>query len=258
MRDLDEFDHVQSLIATGMNDCAIARETGIPRTTIRGWRRRPPTRLVKRDPSSSCGVLHDFTSLPAAPYAYLLGLYLGDGCISRSRQVWRLRIALDEKYPAIIARCREAIDAVMPGQHAATVQKKGCIEVYLYSKHWPCLFPQHGPGRKHDRRIVLEAWQQEFVDRSTEEFVVGLIHSDGCRVVANDRGVMSVRYHFTNVSVDILDLFTRALDRLAIGWRRSTQRTVSIYRKADTARLDEFIGPKSRPVPWPCIGPRAS
>ena len=111
---------------------------------------------------------------------------------------------------------------------------------------------------KHDRRIALEAWQQEFVDRATEEFVVGLIHSDGCRVVANDRGVMSVRYHFTNVSVDILDLFTRALDRLAIRWRRSTQRTVSIYRKVDTARLDEFTGPKSRPVPWPCIEPRAS
>lgn len=56
MRNLDEFDHVQSLIASGMNDCAIARETGIPRTTIRGWRLHPPTRLVKHDPWSSCGV----------------------------------------------------------------------------------------------------------------------------------------------------------------------------------------------------------
>ena len=51
MRNLDEFDHVQTLIATGKNDCAIARETGIPRTTIRGWRRRPPTKLVKLDRS---------------------------------------------------------------------------------------------------------------------------------------------------------------------------------------------------------------
>ena len=59
MRNLDEFAHVQTLIAAGLNDCAIARETGIPRTTVHGWRRRPPTRLVKRDRSSSCGLLHN-------------------------------------------------------------------------------------------------------------------------------------------------------------------------------------------------------
>ena len=250
MRSFDEFAHVKTLIATGMNDCAIARVTGIPRTTVHGWRLRAPTRLMKHDPSSSCGVLHDFTALPVAPYAYLLGLYLGDGCISRTRQVWRLRIALDEKYPAIISRCREAIDAVMPGQHAATVQKKGCVEVYLYSKHWPCFFPQHGPGRKHDRRIALEAWQRAFVDQATEEFVLGLIHSDGCRVVANDRGVKSIRYHFSNRSEDIINLFTAALDRLDIPWTRSTKYIVSIYRKAATAQLDTFVGPKSRAVPW--------
>ncbi|WP_254849161.1 hypothetical protein [Mycobacterium sp. GA-1841] len=63
-------------------------------------------------------------------------------------------------------------------------------------------------------------------------------------MVANDRGVKSVRYHFTNHSEDILNLFTGALDHLAIPWTRSTKYVVSIYRKAATARLDEFIGPK--------------
>ena len=28
-------------------------------------------------------------------------------------------------------------------------------EVASFSKHWPCLFPQHGPGRKHERKIEL-------------------------------------------------------------------------------------------------------
>jgi hypothetical protein len=50
---------------------------------------------------------------------------------------------------------------------------------------------QHGPGKKHMRPIRLEPWQQALVDQATEEFILGLIHSDGCRVVANDRGVMS-------------------------------------------------------------------
>lgn len=118
------------------------------------------------------------------------------------------------------------------------------MQVSHYSKHWPCLFPQHGPGRKHSRKIALEPWQQDLIDQATEDFLRGLIHSDGCRVIANDRGVASIRYHFTNRSEDILGLFTAALDNLDIPWTRSTEYVVSIYRKAATAHLDEFIGPK--------------
>jgi hypothetical protein len=64
------------------------------------------------------------------------------------------------------------------------------------------------------------------------------------RVVANDRGVRSIRYHFSNRSEDILGLFTCALDALGIPWTRSSKKIVSIYRKAATTRLDEFVGPK--------------
>lgn len=87
------------------------------------------------------------------------------------------------------------------------------------------------------------------MDQATKEFVLGLIHSDGCRVVANDRGVTSIRYHFSNRSEDIIGLFTAALDALEIPWTRSTKYIVSIYRKAATTRLDTFIGPKTRAVP---------
>jgi hypothetical protein len=200
--------------------------------------------------SSICGIEHDFASLAAAPYCYLLGLYLGDGCISPHPRAFSLRISLDSKYPAIIERCRQAINILMPKQHAGVLRRSdGCSDVYLFSKHWPCLFPQHGPGKKHLRPIALAAWQQALVDQATEEFVLGLIHSDGCRVIANDRGVMSVRYHFSNMSEDIHGLFTAALDALDIPWTRSSKKIVSIYRKAATARLDTFIGPKTRAVP---------
>lgn len=161
MRSLEEFNQVQLLNAAGMNDCAIARQTGIPRPTVREWRRRPPKRLRQPGASLPCGVLHDFSALPEAAYSYLLGMYLGDGCISRVRRVWRLRIVLDLKYPGIIDRCREAIDALMPGQHAAVLRKPTrCVEVAQYSKHWPCLFPSMAPvesttgrsGSSHGRK----------------------------------------------------------------------------------------------------------
>jgi hypothetical protein len=63
------------------------------------------------------------------------------------------------------------------------------------------------------RPIRLEPWQEVLVKQATEEFIRGLIDSDGCRVVANDRGVPSVRYHFSNRSDDILALFTRGAGR---------------------------------------------
>jgi hypothetical protein len=249
MRSLQEFEEVRRLVAFGLNDCQIARRTGIPRRTVCDMRTKPMVARRIAAGSSSCGTDHDFEALAAAPYSYLLGLYLGDGYISRSNRVWHLRITLDKKYPAIIDRCRSAIDTLMPSQRAGVVNRVGCVEVWMYSKHWPCLFPQHGPGRKHERRIVLEPWQQALVNQETKEFVLGLIHSDGCRVIANDRGVMSIRYHFSNMSEDIIGLFTAALDRLGIPWTRSSKKIVSIYRKAATARLDTFVGPKTRAVP---------
>jgi hypothetical protein len=229
-----------------MNDCAIARETGIPRRTVRDLRCRPSIRVRFSAAASTCGVSHDFLALPPAAYAYLLGIYLGDGCISRGGRVWRLRITLDSRYPQIIDRTRDAISVLMPGQYAGTWRRSdNCKEVYLCSKHWPCLFPRHGAGKKHLRSIQLEPWQVELVNEATEDFVRGLIDSDGCRVVANDRGVRSVRYHFSNRSEDIRALYCAALDRLAIPWTRPRWFDVAVYRKAATARLDEFVGPKA-------------
>lgn len=134
----------------------------------------------------------------------------------------------------------------MPGQHASIhPQPTGCVVVLLYSKHWPCLLPQHGPARKHLRPVPLEPWQEVLVKQATREFIRGLIDSDGCRVVANDRGVRSIRYHFSNRSDDIRGLFTGALDQLGIPWTRPSRYVIAVYRKAAVARLDEFVGPKS-------------
>ncbi|GGQ43285.1 hypothetical protein Saso_06310 [Streptomyces asoensis] len=126
------------------------------------------------------------------------------------------------------------------------------MSVVGYYAHWPHLFPQHGPGKKHERRIALEPWQQAIVDEHPWEFVRGLIHSDGCRItnwtertVGGERKRYAYpRYFFTNLSGDIIGLFTDALDRLGVEWRMQNLRNVSIAEKASVALLDAHVGPK--------------
>ena len=97
-----------------------------------------------------------------------------------------------------------------------------------YSKAWPLLFPQHGPGRKHQRKIELVLWQEEIVDRFPREFLRGLIHADGCRVLNRVNGKDYPRYLFDQVSNDIRRLFCEACDRLGIEYTWSRLKTVSI------------------------------
>ena len=190
-------------------------------------------------------VNHDYSQLPPSEYAYLLGLYLGDGYIARSRSTWKLRITMDSQHEEIIGEACRAMEMLMKNQRAHRLQRKTrCVEISMYSKHWPCLFPQHGPGRKHQREIGLEAWQQKLVDQAPERFIRGLIHSDGCRMATLDRGVRSVRYHFKNRSEDIKRLFCGTLDALGVRWTRPCDTQIAIYRKASVARLDQFVGPK--------------
>ena len=250
MRSRAEVAFVLELVRAEWNDSQIARETGIPRRTVQDWRsgRVPDFDRVRRLStlsSRNCAVCHgDPLSLPQGPYTYLLGLYLGDGCIAaHARGVFRLRIVCADAYPELIQRCEDAMAEVLPNK-VSRVPKVGCTEVAAYSKHWPCLFPQHGPGRKHERTIQLTAWQQELVDLDPRPLLRGLLHSDGCRVLNWVNGTPYPRYHFSNVSADIRGIFGRACDQLGIEWRHNNPWSLSVARRGSVALLDEFVGPK--------------
>jgi hypothetical protein len=220
---------------------------GVPRETVRGWLTGKVPRAGRRGVlgCDGCGGhAHRYDELPEA-YVYLLGLYLGDGCISRHpREVYRLRVTLDLAYPGIAAECERAISQVLPrGQRVARVARKGCCDVAAYWKGWPCLFPQHGPGKKHERRIVLMDWQEALVDRHPGALLRGLIHSDGCRFVNTGTNWVNPRYSFSNRSDDIRRIFCEACERLGLRYT-TCPRTVYVSRKADVATLDEHIGPK--------------
>lgn len=241
----------------GLGAPRVAKRLGISVATVRDWHagKLPAHSRPGAHPlCAKCGQEeHSFDEFDAR-YVYLLGLYLGDGTISKHRRrVSKLRIVLDAKYPAIVDECAEAMASTMPRNTVGRVLKpSNCFEVYSYSRSWPCLFPQHGPGLKHTRRIWLARWQQRLAERWPKALIRGLIQSDGCRFINTGRGNWRhPRYLFSNVSSDIASIFCTACDCLDLHWTAAfpsdETKAISIYvsRKADVARMDEFVGPKA-------------
>jgi hypothetical protein len=175
-----------------------------------------------------------------------LGLYLGDGYIAtHPRGVYRLRIVLDARYPNIVLEAVGAVAKVLPNNSVTVLPRTGCVEVRAYSKQLRCLFPQCGPGRKHDRRIVLERWQRFYAEVHARDLLRGLVHSDGCRFENTGRnGWRGARYAFSNRSVDIRRIFCDTCDVLSLRWTEAPN-TVYVSRQVDVARMDEFVGPKT-------------
>jgi hypothetical protein len=116
--------------------------------------------------------------------------------------------------------------------------------VSAYWKHWPVLFPQHGAGPKHLRRITLEPWQQARTDLDPALLLRGLIQSDGCRFInTGSKGWSHPRYSFSNRSADIRAIFCAACDRLGLRWTTAPH-TVYVSSKDDVRLLDQLVGPK--------------
>jgi hypothetical protein len=195
------------------------------------------------------------SDVPGVAYAYLLGIYLGDGWVGLHCGTGRLTISLDKAYPAIVDEVVSAARLVLPTARvrALWLPDKACVSVYSYGLGWLERFPQHGRGPKHLRPIELEPWQRVIVDAHPWSFLRGRVHSDGCRTVNRfstrlPSGRVAEyaypRYFFSNLSADILGLFCATCDRLGLRWTRSNVRNVSVAHRASVDRMDEFIGPK--------------
>lgn len=258
-------DETFQLKAQGLTDKEIAARCGVSIFAVRHWRygrrRSPAAEAHCADRTMYCPRCAA-GSLNHEAYAYLLGACLGDGHITLGkRDVYVLWIHYDDKYPQLISYCTAAIEAVFP-VGVFKVKRPGSTAIKAASKHWPCLFPQHGPGHKHSRLITLEPWQQVIADEQPEALIRGFMHSDGCRAINRIRkkrpdGVAEYyeypRYHSTNTSTDIIDILTRALDRLGIAWKIHVSKRepryrdahiVSISRQDAVATMERIVGSK--------------
>jgi hypothetical protein len=236
------------LLSGGLTLSQTSRAVGVSRAALRDWRAGVP----RPGGSHECPGCGD-APLNRRGYAALLGFYLGDGCISAAARYFALRVSCDASHPGIIEDVALQISQVRPGGNVWNVSAPGVVVVQSNWKHWPCLFPQHGPGRKHERPIMLDEWQRDIVEEYPADFLRGLLHSDGSRVAnwatREVRGVRKrydyPRWQFTNHSSDIRHLCSWALDLLDLPWRQSNWKTISVSRRDAVARLDDLVGLKS-------------
>lgn len=217
------------LLDSGLSAGEVARRQNVTLSSVRNWKRgrvpKPAARLLAGMRNCRrCGEAeHDFRRLPADSYAYLLGAYLGDGCLHIGHGHTRLQIVLDTAHPWIIISINDAIEDVRGRLAHVAPPRDGqaCVTLVSYWKQWPCLFPQHGPGKKHLRPIVLAPWQEEIVSRAPEAFLRGLIHSDGWRglnrVRSKGKDYAYPRYQFSSRSDDIRSLFASTCDQIGVG-----------------------------------------
>lgn len=270
MRSHDEYRSVLELWESGVNKKRISIMTGIPRATVRDCIDKFETIaaldqaiIETLDEEIDCKlqrICNPQQVESQQAYAYLLGIYLGDGSIGKNRKVYRLRVTLDVKYPNIIAHCSQAITTILPNNEVGVVKrywndKLSCVDVSSFYKHWPTLLPQHDVNRKHEREIRLEDWQQTIVDANPLEMFRGLYHSDGSRFRNVVNGKDYPRYQFSNCSPDINRIFRETCDKLGLEWsvakraREASNGAVHentfISKRKDVEYLDSVIGPKS-------------
>jgi hypothetical protein len=230
------------LIAQGVNDCEVGRRLGVPRRTVRDWRVKPS---LPRDTCLRCWEPTSRVRFSPADYAELLGLYLGDGHISILARTERLRLMLDAKYRVVVEEAAALLARIVPDNKVGrqTPHEGRMVTLHAYHGHWTCLFPQHGPGKKHDRLIALEPWQESAVSGAPWAFLRGCIRSDGCLYINRTGKYAYESYDFANYSPGILELFASTCASVGVECR-VYRKSVRIYRRASVALMLEHVGRK--------------
>lgn len=239
------------LVRSGRRPVDVAAELGVSSTSVYTWLHAAAPELIRRaEPCFRCG------PPPSGPpdrgiYAYLLGVYLGDGWIHQdARGIWRLSLYCADAWPGLIDAAETAARTIS-GRRPVKAPKPGCTEVKTFWNHWPCVFPQHGPGRKHERAIVLAPWQADVVAEQPGSLLRGLFHSDGwrgrtwrCATQQRASSATAIRGTSSRTRARTSVGSALTLDSLAIAWRPVGPWRIAVSRREAVAALDEHVGPK--------------
>ncbi|MEX1064200.1 MAG: LAGLIDADG family homing endonuclease [Candidatus Paceibacterota bacterium] len=119
--------------------------------------------------------------------AYVIGLAVGDGNLSKLARATRLRITCDNKYPKLMNRVVASLRLLLPENKVGIVKRpRNCTDVYVYSNHLEKLLGWKGDmGSKFKQNVSTPEWIFGSW-RYKAKYLKGLIETDGS--VYQDRG----------------------------------------------------------------------
>jgi hypothetical protein len=255
MRNLELRKEAFELLEEGYNNSQIARTINVPRRTVVDWFKFDKSYVpvygrdfIRNHIDVSSFLKED--ELRVKCYSYILGMYLGDGYISNTKGKFRIRITLDSKYPELNEYVRKSLNVIFPENKASIYKRRNqnCVDVSLWSRNLPAFFPQHGKGKKHNRKIELSTWQFDMLDWT--QFWKGLFHSDGCFYTQHDKRDDYEYEHFvfSNMSEDISRLFQTCCTMHGIHFTSTITKSglfkTCIYKQEEVKLLKHLIGTK--------------
>lgn len=267
---------VMKLHSNGMRIVDIVSLTGLTRSCVNNWINRgskihgntAQLKYSRLDPENPIDSLRIKTSSDDvdkmySAYSFVLGMYLGDGCISKVGRTKSLQIALDMKYNKLNEYVVDQL-TVLFGKKPYVLDrsvdrgqknKSNSLDVKVYSIDMGILFPHEGSGAKHLRKIELTEWQKRIINPI--QLVKGLMMSDGsyfhCNTYNRDN------YSFCNASKDICRILIEMLDILGIKYNSHTKKKigvkgtvlkthVNVNRREEVKKLHDLIGDKNQIV----------
>lgn len=245
--------------SNGSSISEISRKIGASRSTIKQWL-TPLKRYIPKN------IIHNITTFESfidnmekseeyrKAYYYLLGEYLGDGCINlmKNKRTYVLRIFCADSHPLIIDEVKKDLKMIFPDNSIQDVKKQGCHSIGIYCSDLPKLFPHTGVGKKHDRKIELSDWQLKYIESNKLYLLKGLFHSDGSYYYS--KGSKHYYYNFTNCSLDIHKIYQDCLDSLGIKYTFNERKCKSILpnkvyltvicRNSEVVKMFNLVGEK--------------
>jgi hypothetical protein len=209
----DDRNNVLKLFNNGDNKLKISKETGIPYSILKKW-------VSSKNIKEAYSPITNFkkylnNKIKQKAYSFILAVYLGDGYIStyKTFRAPKLCFSNDKKYIKNTQEWVEKLQILFPDNKVNIYPKRNgnCYMIQVYSKKILDLFPQHGIGKKHTRKIRLKTWQNNIVKKYPEEFIRGCIQSDGSIYEQTIKNYKYKNYCFVNKSKDITMLFILAL-----------------------------------------------
>lgn len=245
MYDIKIIQKVLQDFKSGKNKSQLSREYNIPRPTLRYWIKKDTNgeSMTQRKSDIPIEYIIEKIKKNKEMYNYILGIYLGDGHISPNKNSYKLRIVMDSKYPNLVHETRICLRNFFESPVSVN-SREGCKVISVFDKNLPKYFPQHGFGKKHDRKIILSDFQIENISYS--DLLKGLWLTDGSYYLRKNK---YEAYNFTNKSIDIVSIFEKCLNSLSISYRKRVKNdgiwVIEVAKKSEVNKMKSIVELKS-------------